>query len=114
MAVQGLDGCDELPLQPVAVADYHNGELTEYTLDPAEYGLTHQPHHPCESVNVTARLVEEALSGKSERHLEAILYNTGIRLYLVGRVDDIGGGIEMARGLFESGEVAKKLAELQH
>jgi anthranilate phosphoribosyltransferase len=114
MAVQGLDGCDELPLAPVAVADFNDGRLKEYTLDPADYGFTHQSHHPCESVEVTARLVEDALTGKSDRHHDAILYNTGLRLYLAERVDDVAGGIQMVRGLFESGEVAKKLAELQH
>ncbi|MEW8030083.1 MAG: anthranilate phosphoribosyltransferase [Candidatus Thiodiazotropha sp.] len=114
MAVQGLDGCDELPLEPVAVADFNNGALSNYTLDPADFGFSHKPHHPCESVDVTARLVEEALTGRSDRHLDAILYNAGVRLYLGNKTDDIGQGIRLAMELFESGQVAEKLRELQH
>jgi anthranilate phosphoribosyltransferase len=114
MVVQGLDGCDELPLEPVCVADFNNGELTEYILDPADYGISHQAHHPCESVDITAQLVEDALTGKSDRHLNAILYNAGIRLYLANRADDIASGVQKALALFESGEVARKLDELQH
>jgi anthranilate phosphoribosyltransferase len=113
MAVQGLDGCDELPMQPVAVADFNNGTLSSYTLDPADYGFSHQSHHPCEAVDVTARLVEETLTGKREAHLDAVLYNAGIRLYLADRADDIGAGIERVKGLFESGRITEKLRELQ-
>ncbi|MEW8693379.1 MAG: hypothetical protein AB2535_20275 [Candidatus Thiodiazotropha endolucinida] len=114
IAVQGLDGCDELPLKPVAVADFNNGTLAKYTLDPADYSFSHKTHHPCESVDVTARLVEEALTGKSDRHLDAILYNAGVRICLGNKTDDIGKGIRLAMELFESGQVAEKLRELQH
>jgi anthranilate phosphoribosyltransferase len=114
MAVQGLDGCDELPLQPVAVADFNDGKLTSYTLDPADFGFSHRSHHPCESVDVTARLVEETLTGKSDVHLDAVLYNAGIRLYLADRTDDIGAGIQLAKEMFESGRITEKLRELQY
>jgi anthranilate phosphoribosyltransferase len=113
MVVQGLDGCDELPLQPVAVADFNNGTLSSYTIDPADYGFSHQSHHPCESVDVTARLVEDTLTGNNDAHLDAVLYNTGIRLYLANRTDDIGAGIRLAKEMFESGRISKKLLELQ-
>ncbi|MEW8251569.1 MAG: hypothetical protein AB2588_10855 [Candidatus Thiodiazotropha sp.] len=114
MAVQGLDGCDELPMEAVAVADYKDGKVAQYMLDPADFGFSHHPHHPCESVDATARIVEDALTQKSDRHLDAILYNAGVRLYLGNKVDDIGAGVEMAGRLFESGRVAAKLLELRH
>jgi anthranilate phosphoribosyltransferase len=114
MAIQGLDGCDELPMEPVAVADFNRGRLSEYVLDPADFGFDHQTRHPCESVDVTARMVEDALLGKSDRHINAILYNAGVRLYVSNRADDIGAGIGLATRTLESGQVAKKLSELQH
>jgi anthranilate phosphoribosyltransferase len=114
MVVQGLDGCDELPLEPVAVADYKDGKVAKYTLDPADYGLQHHPHHPCETADATARIVEDLLTGRSDRHLNPVLYNAGVRLYLGDKADDVGAGIQMAKALFESGRVAEKLGELQH
>jgi anthranilate phosphoribosyltransferase len=114
MVVQGLDGCDELPLAPVAVADFSKGKVDKYTLDPADYGLRHQPHHPCEPVEATARIVEDLFAGKSDRHLDPVIYNAGVRLYLGSRVEDIGAGVQMAKGLLESGQVAERLRELQH
>jgi anthranilate phosphoribosyltransferase len=114
MAVQGLDGCDELPLQPVAVAEYADGELTEYTLDPADYGIAHREHHPCASPEETARIIEETLRGASEAHLDSVVYNAGVRLWLAQRVESIGAGIERARAVIESGQAAGKLNALQH
>lgn len=114
MAVQGLDGCDELPLQPVAVADYRSGVLSEYTLDPADYGIAHREHHPCASPDETARIVEATLQGREDEHLDSVVYNAGVRLFLSGRAAEIGDGIARARETVASGAAAKKLAELQH
>ncbi|MCU7935248.1 MAG: hypothetical protein KZQ99_10255 [Candidatus Thiodiazotropha sp. (ex Dulcina madagascariensis)] len=114
VAVQGVDGCDELPMKPVAVADYQDGVLSQYTLDPADFGFTHQQHHPCASPEATALAVEHALTGKDDRHLKGIIYNAGVRLYISGRADEITEGIKMAGETIESGMAAKKLTELQH
>lgn len=113
MAVQGLDGCDELPLQPVAVADFHHGELSEYTLDPADYGIAHREHHPCLSPDESARIVAATLEGQGEEHLDSVIYNAGVRLFLAGRAADIGEGIARAREALASGAAAGKLAELR-
>ena len=113
LAVQGLDGCDELPMKPVAVADYHQGVLSKYTLDPADYGMAHLDNQPCASPEVTAALVQELLQGKESRHLDPVLYNAGVRLYLSGRTDGIKEGLEMARHTVASGLAADKLQQLQ-
>ncbi|MCU7838811.1 MAG: anthranilate phosphoribosyltransferase [Candidatus Thiodiazotropha sp. (ex Troendleina suluensis)] len=114
MAVQGLDGCDELPMKPVAVADYKNGQLTQYTLDPADYGFDYQEHHPCVSPQASAQVIEQALSGLDDRHLNSITYNAAIRLDLSGRVENITEGVKIATQTIESGKAAAKLKELQH
>lgn len=113
IAVQGLDGGDELPMQAVAVADYHRGVLSNYTLDPADYGLAHQEPHPCETPETTATIIEATLRGEDSRQLNPILYNAGVRLYLGGRVDEIAAGVELARETVASGEAAQKLQELR-
>ncbi|MCU7869883.1 MAG: anthranilate phosphoribosyltransferase [Candidatus Thiodiazotropha sp. (ex Lucinoma borealis)] len=113
MAVQGLDGCDELPMKPVAVADYNKGLMTQYTLDPADYGFDYQEHHPCVSPEMSAQAVKRALTGVDDRHLSSIIYNAGIRLDLSGHVENIAEGIKEATHTIESGQAATKLKELQ-
>ncbi|MCU7842511.1 MAG: hypothetical protein KZQ93_01580 [Candidatus Thiodiazotropha sp. (ex Monitilora ramsayi)] len=114
MAVQGLDGCDELPLQPVAVAEYCNGELTEYTLDPADYGFSYQKHHPSESPEKTARIVEKILTGRESSLADSVIYNAGVRLFLSDRAESIALGVEQARELLDSGTAGEKMRVLQH
>jgi anthranilate phosphoribosyltransferase len=113
MAVQGLDGCDELPMQPVAVADYHQGELSEYTLDPADYGLACQDHQPCADPQTTAALIISMFQGEASSELNPVLYNSGVRLYLCGKVDQISAGIELARETLISGRAAQTMQKLQ-
>jgi anthranilate phosphoribosyltransferase len=114
MAVQGLDGCDELPLRPVAVAEYADGEVSEYTLDPADYGIPPRDHHACETPDRTARIIEDTLGGAAEAHLDSVVYNAGVRLHLAQRAESIAAGIERAREVVASGQAAAKLNELQH
>jgi anthranilate phosphoribosyltransferase len=114
LVVQGLDGCDELPMQPVSAVEYVEGKVNLTTLDPADYGLSHRSHHPCESPETTARMVEQSLSGESGEQLDSLIYNVGVRLYLAERVAQIGDGIEQARALIASGDAARMLERLRH
>lgn len=114
LAVQGLDGCDELPLKPVAAVEFSEGKVNLTTLDPADFGLAHRDHHPCESAEASARIVERNLCGESTEQADAIVYNAGVRLHLAERCDSIAQGIERARSVLESGQAAEKLRQLQH
>ncbi len=113
MVVQGLDGCDELPLQPTPAAEYRDGEVTSYIIDPKEYGLSERSHHPCESPAETARLIESMLNGEEDAHLEPLIFNAGVRIYLGGKTDSIKDGIELARETVAAGGAGEKLAELR-
>jgi anthranilate phosphoribosyltransferase len=114
LAVQGLDGCDELPMRPVAGAEYREGELNLLTLDPADYGLSHCDHHPCETVEKTAEIVAQTLRGECGEQRDSVIYNAGVRLFLAERAESIADGIDRAKALFESGRAAEKLSQLQH
>ncbi len=113
MAVQGLDGGDELPLAPTAVVEYHSGKIERYTLAPGDFGLSERPHHPCAEPAEAAVRVEAALAGTDDTHLDAILFNAGIRINLGGGADSIEAGIARAREIIASGVAQKKLIELR-
>ncbi len=113
VVVQGLDGGDELPLAPTPVADYQAGNLTRYTLAPTDFGLKEAKHHPCESPAETARRTEAALAGTDETHLDAILFNSAVRIYVAGKVSTIEAGLSLAREIVSSGKAMAKLRELR-
>jgi len=113
LAVQGLDGGDELPLAPTEVAEYRDGNIERYTLAPSDFGLAEKPHHPCEEPAEAAVLVEAALAGTDDTHLDAILFNAGVRINLGGGADSVEAGIDLARETISSGSAYTKLVELR-
>ena len=113
MVVQGLDGGDELPLAPTPVADYQAGALTRYTLAPTDFGLKEAQHHRCESPAETARRTEAALAGTDDAHLDAILFNSAVRIHVAGKVPSIEAGLALARESLGSGKAMAKLRELR-
>ena len=113
MVVQGLDGGDELPLAPTPVADYQAGALTRYTLAPTDFGLKEAQHHRCESPAETARRTEAALAGTDDAHLDAILFNSAVRIHVAGKVPTVEAGLALAREILSSGKAMAKLRELR-
>jgi anthranilate phosphoribosyltransferase len=113
IAVQGLDGGDELPLAPTPVADYRNGDIEQYTLAPSDFGLAEKKHSPCKDPAEAAVSVEATLAGEDDTHLDAILFNAGVRIHLGGVADSIEYGIALARETVASGAAYKKLVELR-
>jgi anthranilate phosphoribosyltransferase len=113
MVVQGLDGGDELPLAPTPVAEYRDGNMERYTLSPGDFGLAEKEHHPCEEPAAAAARAEAALAGNDDAHLDAILFNAGIRIHLGGGADTIEAGIALARETITTGAAHRKLLELR-
>ncbi len=113
MAVQGLDGGDELPLAPTAVVEYRDGAIERYTLAPGDFGIAEKPHHPCEEPQEAAARVAATLAGTDDTHLDAIVYNAGIRIHLGGGADSIEAGIAIARETITCGGAQQKLMQLR-
>jgi anthranilate phosphoribosyltransferase len=113
MVIQGLDGGDELPLAPTPVADYQAGDLTRYILAPTDFGLGEAKHYRCESPAETARRTEATLAGTDDTHLDAVLFNSAVRIYIAGKTSTIEAGFGLAREVLSSGMAMVKLRELR-
>jgi len=112
LSVQGLDGSDELPLQPVKMVCYQGGELEELELRASDYGLAEREPLTCESPQETARLIHQAFRGEAEQLHDALIYNGGVRLWLGGKAEDIAAGVVLARETLESGAALRQLERL--
>jgi anthranilate phosphoribosyltransferase len=82
-------------------------------LAPGDFGLTEKKHHPCEAPADSAARAEAALAAKDDTHLDAILFNAGVRIHLGGGADSIEDGISLARETIASGAAHNKLTELR-
>jgi len=112
LSVKGLDGADELPLQPTAAVEYRNGKLEQLTLAPSDYGLAEREPLPCAAPEETARMIRKTFGGESDELKDTLIYNGAIRIYLGGKADTIAAAVDTARTTLESGAAMRQLERL--
>jgi len=114
MVVHAEDGLDELSIAaPALVCELRDGEVTEYRLDPADYGLAAATlaglavHSP----QASAALIRDAFSGApgADAARAIIALNAGACIYVAGCAGSIAEGVERARSLIDSGAALARL-----
>lgn len=115
MVVHGRDGLDELTVFGKShVAELKNGKVTEWELDPAAYGLAHTDHRGVEGGNAAenAARIRAVLGGEKGAARDIVVLNTAAALTVSGVVDDMAEGVVRAQKAIDSGDAARKLADL--
>ena len=116
MVVHGEPGMDELsPMGPTRVAEIRAGKVTEWILDPRDFGL---PIATAESLAggepaENARRVVDTLEGKERgapRH--AVVLNAAAAIYVAGLTPDLASGIKRAEESIDNGKAAESLRGL--
>ena len=116
MVVHGEPGMDELsPMGPTRVVEIRGGKVTEWTLDPRDFGL---PIATAESLAggepaENARRVVDTLEGKERgapRH--AVVLNAAAAIYVAGLTPDFASGIKRAEESIDKGKAAESLRGL--
>jgi anthranilate phosphoribosyltransferase len=116
LVVHGLDGLDEITLTgPTLVAELNNGKVTEYELNPADYGF--QLLEDLKPVQVrdaesSRAMLHSVLAGDHGPHRDIVVLNSGAALYAANVAADLGEGFERAREAIDSGKAKNKLEEL--
>jgi anthranilate phosphoribosyltransferase len=115
MVVHGADGMDELTVFGVNhVAELKDGAIRESTLDPAELGLAHTDRAAVAggSPQENAARTRAILAGEKGAARDIVVLNTAAALVVAGVSPDLRAGVERARRALDSGDAARKLAEL--
>ena len=115
MVVHGLEGLDEISLcGPTKVAELRDGTVTEYTLEPEQFGLK-----PCRIEELhggnaaqSALIVRGVLDGKKGPARDVVLLNSGAALYVSGSAATIADGIRLAAESIDSSKARQKLDQL--
>lgn len=115
LVVHGENGMDELSVEGLSyVAELHNGAVSEYTVEPGQFGLG---VHPLASIQVdgaeqSLALIHDVLADKPGAARDIVLLNSGAAIYAGGAADSIQAGIASARLALSSGAAATTLASL--
>jgi anthranilate phosphoribosyltransferase len=109
------DGMDELTTtSPSSVLALDNGGITEFTVDPAEFGL---PPASADDLRggapeENALAVRRVLAGELGAHRDIVVLNAGAALVVAGVAADIGAGIELAISAIDAGHAQASLDAL--
>ncbi|WP_136689882.1 anthranilate phosphoribosyltransferase [Halorhabdus amylolytica] len=114
--VQGLEGYDDVRPGSTTVAEWDGEEITDATIETAEYGLDagEIALEVADVVADSAAITEEVLADeRTDAFADAVALNAALRMYAREDVPDIETGIETARETLRDGTASAKLDALR-
>ncbi len=119
MVVHASDGLDELTLAGSShIAELKNGEVSEYSISPADVGLASASLDglAVSSASESLSLIQNALSKRSteaaKKAADIIALNAGAAVYVSGIAASLEEGVRMAEDAVGSGLAKSKIQEL--
>jgi anthranilate phosphoribosyltransferase len=121
LVVHGADGMDEISFTgDTYIAELKDGKLTEYTVNPTQFGLK---IHALKSIRVdnaeqSKAMILDVLNGKAAAGTqsaarEIVLLNAGAAIYTSGLETNIHEGVEHAAKVIDNGQALAKLEALK-
>ena len=116
LVVCGADGMDEISFTGDShVAELKNGQVSEYTINPAQFGL---PLHSLASIQIdnaeqSKAMILAVLNGELGAARDIVLLNAGAAIYVAGLADSLAAGINKAAEVIDQGLALAKLNALQ-
>ncbi len=115
LVVHGADGMDEISFTgDTYIAELKDGKVTEYTVNPKQFGLSEHALKTIQIRNATESkaMIMGVLNGKAGPAREIVLLNAGAAIYVSGVVDSLAAGIEKAAEVIDAGLALAKLDAL--
>ncbi|MBT8069859.1 MAG: anthranilate phosphoribosyltransferase [Xanthomonadales bacterium] len=119
LVVHSADGLDEISLAAEThIAELKDGMISEYTVQPEQFGFARQSLRDLEveGVDASLQLIRAALGGeqdeRSKRAANMVALNAGAALYVAGVTDSIEAGVSFAGDVLQRGAGLQKLEQL--
>jgi anthranilate phosphoribosyltransferase len=115
LTVHGSDGLDEITLTgPTYVAELKHDFITEYTIEPKQFGIDIAPIEAIQVKDATqARArVESVLANEPGPSRDIVVLNAAAALYVSGVANSLWDGVAAARDSLASGAARGKLEQL--
>jgi anthranilate phosphoribosyltransferase len=115
MVVHSADGMDEISMAgETFVCELKQGELTQYTITPEQFGLTRGRIEDItvKSAEESLSMVQQVLENKPGAARDIVILNSGAAIYCAGLSQTMAEGVEIARQILSSGEAKEKLKQL--
>lgn len=115
MVVHGNDGLDEISISTTTnVYELKDGVITNYILDPKDYGFDYQPEDAIKggTPEENKEIMFQILKGEKSAKRDIVILNSAAALYVGKVVDSYEEGIKKAIEIIDSGLGLKKLEEI--
>ncbi|MCL4143545.1 UNVERIFIED_CONTAM: hypothetical protein GTU68_002753 [Idotea baltica] len=107
LVVHSDDGMDEISIcAPTTISEMRNGEVTTYTVQPEDFGLTQAVVNDIVVADPSASLamIERVLNAEPGAARDIVVLNAGAGVYVSGLADSLAQGVEMAAKSIDSGK----------
>ena len=115
MVMHAEDGMDEISISsPTRVAELDHGEITSYTISPADFGMDMAPLDELrvDSAEQSLAMIRGVFAGNPGPAHDIVCLNAGAAIYVAGCADSLAAGVEAARAAISSGKAAEVLQNL--
>lgn len=115
MVVHAHDGLDEISIAASTdVVELKDGEIQQWCLGPAEYGVAVQSLDALRVADaaVSLAMIKAALHSSSGAAHDILALNAGAAIYVAGRAPDLAAGIAEAGDILRSGAALERLRAL--
>lgn len=112
LVVHGNDGMDEVTTtSKTFVNEIRNGEILEYEIDPADYGIAYaRPEDLLGGDGAeNAEIVRSIFSGEKGAKRDIVVLNSACGIYISGKAASIAEGIKIAENMIDSKKAMEKL-----
>lgn len=115
MVVHGENGMDEISCSgKTFVAELHEGQVREYSLEPAEFGLGSSPlaEIVVDGPEQSLAMVRGVLANEAGAARDIVQLNAGAAIYVGGLVTTLAEGVALADKTLASGAAAQTFEQL--
>lgn len=115
MVIHAEDGMDEISIASKTwVAELKQGEITEYTIDPTDFGMSMQSLDSIkvDSAAESLAVLQGVFANKDGAARDIVALNAGAAIYVAGLADSHQGGVKRALEIMAGGQAQQKLDQL--
>ncbi len=115
LVVHSADGLDEISVaDETYVAELKDGEITEYTISPEQFGIQRSPLADLKVADAeeSLSLIQSLLSGTEGSASDIVALNAGAAIYAANIASSLEEGVNIAQDVLASGTAGEKLKEL--
>ncbi len=116
LVVHGADGIDEITNTTYTyICEVNRGAIKNYTISPEDFGMGYSQPEELRVIDLNDSIAATlwVLKGNNGARTDIAVMNAGAAIYVSGLAESIRIGIEIARGVIESGAALKKIEELK-